>query len=487
VTEPLPTSGPDREILLRALREYSDNCLPPALTPGCPFAFDIEPGVRGCGEECIDILARYDAPASIDEISVGLDVTIRKRRPRARRGPGPQARPFDVAEMYMIDSEVADLSKWRMPSLMEGLKRELAWQSHQDRAGRRSRISDLTGELRRRGIDVESLVRYGFATTIAVAIMISHTVARLMSDEPESEFLASHGITPWLSLIGPPQTDQDGDAEVDLEQINWIRHWVHSADLEDVFEWIPPSSLSPESPVTGVDSSVLDKAKWLADRFTMTYLQSWHTSSLKLEWLYINGRRTAPCARGDMAARRVGELELARLLADNEMDGERRTVDPSGPPLVQLALQLIEDGRRDTAAAMFEAASALSPSNPEIFNNWAFCLIPDDPEKALSLLDDAAALGMEQATTVVANRLLCYLRLERYATGLALAESMCAGWADLAGRRSFLWEIEGPPEVSSVDGLAYILDVITAIAAATSDPVIQNKWKSKVEELRTSL
>lgn len=47
----LPQDPREREILLRALRRYSDDCEPPELTPDCPYSEKAGPGLRGCGNE----------------------------------------------------------------------------------------------------------------------------------------------------------------------------------------------------------------------------------------------------------------------------------------------------------------------------------------------------------------------------------------------------------------------------------------------------
>src|ERR1017187_4427562 len=122
----MPSSGPEQEIFLRALREYSEQCRPPMLTAGCPFAHDLPGGIRGCLEECMTLLAEYQAPPPIDEITFGNSLALRPRLPRARRGPLPKSKPFDAAEIYHTDSQLADITHWRITALLEALKRLLA-------------------------------------------------------------------------------------------------------------------------------------------------------------------------------------------------------------------------------------------------------------------------------------------------------------------------------------------------------------------------
>jgi len=94
---PLPPSGPAKEIFVRALREFSDSCQPPALKPTCPFSTETHPGVRGCGEECMDLLASFESGEAAErtEVSLGDGIALRPRH-RARRGPDPSARAMDA-------------------------------------------------------------------------------------------------------------------------------------------------------------------------------------------------------------------------------------------------------------------------------------------------------------------------------------------------------------------------------------------------------
>ena len=99
----LPRDPRVREIFLRALREYSERCEPPGLTPDCPYSIVTkDPGVRGCGEECMDLLGKYNAPRPSEEVEHEGGVWIRRsRRPRARRPQQPHTKPYDARQVYL--------------------------------------------------------------------------------------------------------------------------------------------------------------------------------------------------------------------------------------------------------------------------------------------------------------------------------------------------------------------------------------------------
>ena len=121
----LPSAGPEREIFLRALRAYSEACTPPALTPGCPFAIEIAPGRRGCGDECLTLLAEHGAPGPVEEFAVGEFHVVRNRRPRPRHSPESTARPYD-ARMISLGTLLRRARRRSWPNAGPTLTRSLA-------------------------------------------------------------------------------------------------------------------------------------------------------------------------------------------------------------------------------------------------------------------------------------------------------------------------------------------------------------------------
>jgi hypothetical protein len=350
----------------------------------------------------------------------------------------------------------------------------------------------LCAELERRAVKSHELIRNAFLTQIMKSIILTRAVVglRCPSESSELEHLPGwEGIQPWLDILEPPDRDSlTGGYRLTSEYIGRLRGrleaWAHAVPLENLIAWIPPANRDVLNQYPPFSGNADPEWRWIADRFTETYLSSWQSSSLREEWLYINGRRLAPLAVKDMNTRRVPELDLARVLADAKVKADQVNRGPT-PHYIALALKLLGDGHRATAAAMFEAATALTPDNGELINNWAFCLIPDDPEQALGLLDKAITFGMATARTTTANKLYCYLLLERYSTGLAYAEDVLTNWSSLVGKSGYMWRInEEPATVSRVNLMIYTLDVIEAIAKSTCDPLLETAWAKKVEPFR---
>jgi hypothetical protein len=90
MTDPLPAAGPERLIFVRALREFSNNCLPPHLEPRCPF-FRVGPDGPYCFEECMDLLAVYEpeGPSDTSLVCPGTSLLGRCVEPGADESARP--------------------------------------------------------------------------------------------------------------------------------------------------------------------------------------------------------------------------------------------------------------------------------------------------------------------------------------------------------------------------------------------------------------
>lgn len=154
-------SDEENELVLRALRTYSESCEAPELIPECPFSVDIGPSERGCGEECMDLLGQHEAPRPQRQIQLATGVVVHKpTRPRPRRFRDQITRPFDAKEAYLQDSEGGGIETWRLPAILYSAKDilESPPPAGQDLEARQTDILSLVGSLVAKGIDFDSLV-----------------------------------------------------------------------------------------------------------------------------------------------------------------------------------------------------------------------------------------------------------------------------------------------------------------------------------------
>jgi hypothetical protein len=508
----LPESGPEREIFLKALRLFSDECEPPDLIAECPFSIDLPGGGRGCGEECLELLSRYGVPRSTGGIPIGNSEVAahpmgRPRRPKSHVSSG---KPFDAAESFYRDSDDPDRSTWSTVSLLYALKNVyLPTSDALIDPSRCEKLSAAASELRQRQFNVDELLRCGLrlrlTNTLAIAIVMPDLLAagqpqrngedesaqpsELFAPAPEGwpelldEYLAAKDpLTPGLSKM-----------EVVLFKLSTVvasefrarlRLWAGMAPIDDLANWRPPTIDEFLAYDLGNESAIKAECRrpvWMIDRFTETYLKDWDTDSLRLEWRYQQGSDEPPCSQRELAARLIDSNDLARTLA-------HAAANPVSDALLEIkntAVRLLVSGRRDTAAAMFDAARQDNWDDPELQNNYGFCLLPDDALEALKALDLAAKLGFSP-TVNICNRVLALFKLGRHATALEVADQAVERWSDLDFAPSVLWDFTAsePKLLTRAHPRWYLLELATYVADASGNELVAARWhdlKSRLE------
>jgi hypothetical protein len=501
---PLPESGPERDIFLVALRSFSAECEPPDLIAECPFSIDLPSGGRGCGEECVDLLNRYGVSRSAGGIPIGISEVAAHPmgRPKRPKSHASSAKPFDAAESFYRDSEDPERSSWETVSLLYALKSTyLATPDSILDSQRTEKLSATAAELRRRGFNVDELLRCGLRLRLASSLAIATVMPELLAaQQPLGN--GEDELTPPPELLTPPPAGwpemfdayliSEDPIPAGLSEINVAVHkllaivssefsarleiWAGTASIEDLMNWRVPAIDELLSYDLGRESAIraeCRRALWIIDRFTETYLRDWNTDSLRLEWRYQQGSEERPCSQREMAARLIDINDLARTLA-------QATANPASeklPSIKSTAIRLLISGSRNTAAAMFDAARQDSWDDPELQNNYGFCILPDDPSEALKALELAAKLGFSR-TVNICNRVLALFMVGRSATALEVAEQAIERWSDLDLEPSFLWDFTAsePTLLTRISPRRYLLDLATYVADASGNELVAARW-----------
>lgn len=520
MTAPIvPEDDEERDFILQALRYYSDSCQPSVLHADCPYAVETaEPGVRGCGDECLTIRAKFGAPSGPIGRVVPIDneVEVRLLAPRKyRRGPALSSKPFDAREAYLEDKALPVGSSWRMPSLLFGLISELGVpavsRSDQALAERGRRLTSIMEELQKRSVDVETLIRGGLVNHIGASLLVGITAplivgittdaGDLQDDEGFVAMLSEPTLDQWARLVYGDElsvlervekAQRRGRPWVHQKQRKAVQHlgtfarWIETADIDSILNRTPPSHYEFQLLTREPHSSTDPHQTWLVDRFVLTYPQTWRRSSLLLEWRYLHGEQLPPCDQEVMNSRRIDRLQLAEAIA-NMAAGEAevdQAASVSSDQYVHLAARMLEEGRRSAAAGVFEAQRTVSPGDATAHNHHGFCLLIDEPEEGLLSLERAASLGLGNDAVNVANRMFGLRALNRRASALGLAERYWSTREPDADRApAYLWDIRAPGQLlTAADPHAYIAELALAVVAGSGDIGDEATWRHRLDE-----
>lgn len=335
---------------------------------------------------------------------------------------------------------------------------------------RRADIDQLITRIEAKGLSFETHVLPHLRYVIGFAVFREYFTRRTLVEEGFPP--ASHG---WLLAVR--DYIESADSEDTLEAfgralegiLTTTMDWGRSATWEDLVEWAPP--LSPRSVDTPLTHHQTDDDLWIIERFTRTYLAEWSTPALRSEWKYLHGQQPVPCDPAEMRVREVSADDLAKVMADR-LASKPRPSEPLSDMLVKPAVTFLHDGHRTEAAALFEAALRHDPNSAHALNNLGFCILPDDPERALQYLDAAIATGQADVEVCTANRIVALAFLGRWTPAYDLASSYLEDRANIQPRPSvWLWEIDSvlhgtePTLIECPDIDSYITEVRDIVAS----------------------
>ena len=105
-------SDPDEsKLLLRALRDFAEDCRVPELNSACPYYEIAADSLPTCAEQCMDILGKHGAPPPTEVIEFEGGISLRRTKaPRPRRSVS-SAKPYDAGEVYLSESS-RPMAEW---------------------------------------------------------------------------------------------------------------------------------------------------------------------------------------------------------------------------------------------------------------------------------------------------------------------------------------------------------------------------------------
>lgn len=331
--------------------------------------------------------------------------------------------------------------------------------------------------LGQRGVDPAKLLQHGFGKVLILNIDARLAVAELKGSIPAG---AGNFFHDWQRLrrgAFEGQTPVGRELRMSMVFREHLASWLADSSIEDVLRWTPPAEL-----LGGVERQSDASEKeflWFVERFTKTYLSDWSDESLALEYKYVLEQwRPRHLPSELLMERDIKSEKICQEISGRAVHGKK--TDPFAlAVLVERALEAIDEERRDVAAAIFTAARTIEPNDPSLANNLGFCLIPDDPVKALEILTEARSLGQESilnfANTVAAHVVLgdleSALRICDEARAFGLRNTQVA----------WLWRLplEGEPQVSEVGPASYICDLAILAASTLGNETLADSWRTR--------
>lgn len=234
-----------------------------------------------------------------------------------------------------------------------------------------------------------------------------------------------------------------------------VAGWIQVADLADLLTWNLPVPLEFDSFAEADVGSRECESRWLADRFLLTYVDAWNTSSLHDEFRWASGLGEAPLDRNAMLLRLVPQDRLNAEISQRAVMGDLR--DPRS--LLMSGVQYLREGEQEKAVALFQGALTVADSQ-WVRNCLAFALVPSDPAGSERMFRELLAEGFDpplvHANLAAVKRVLGDIGLaqEHALEGLALLASGTS-------REAFLWGfVEGSPSLMSARVEEYLRFVL---------------------------
>lgn len=375
-----------------------------------------------------------------------------------------EGQPFDARKSRMCEDREAPRARWRTSSLVVELQDALISRlplDQQERAREIQRFDLAIRELTRRGLDAESLVRYGMIPEILGPVLGVLLVHHILPRSDIEAGLRKTGVDVegWRALLRIPSSAGDGPAapaqvqdlvlEVSQNIFPPLLNWMRYARLDELVQLILPE----EGQFWSTAGSAANEAKirhqyrWLVDRFTQTYLANWSLSSLYLEYRWQKDLDPACFPTVIMKDRSISFHDLTAEIAHRAvLDGEASSDAPPSTTFLMGELEshaftLLRDGKFSEAATLFNFAVRQWQNDPRAYNNLGFCLIPEDPPQALEYLNSAARMGYEPCAINAYNKMCCHLKMYQPRIALAVAEEFWEARPDGPETTGVIWRV----------------------------------------------
>lgn len=204
-----------------------------------------------------------------------------------------------------------------------------------------------------------------------------------------------------------------------------FRIWASTARIEDLITLNPPTvdvwnSLNLQKKE---DESVASPYLWLCDRYLCGELRRWSTTSLHMEYRFIHGDGIDAFSQKALEPVNINENDLNAVIAERAVLSTNTTDQVSFEQFFEFSKQYLKDGCYRDAAALFDFYLSMHPQSSNALNSKGFCLIPDSPNKAESIIHSAQIRGFRFAALSTYNLCCCQYLQHDFESALRTADN----------------------------------------------------------------
>ncbi|MEV0591335.1 hypothetical protein [Nonomuraea cavernae] len=412
--------------------------------------------------------------------------------------------PFDARRQLMCEDHTGPRESWTLSSLVTDMRDALRerFEPVGERGDPLKRFNAASRELTRRGLDADSIVRYGMVVEVLGPMLTVLLIDLILPDGNADSGLRVSGVDldGWRTLLGVPAGELTSHSEITstLEKTTTsifgpLLNWVGTAAIGALVNLsLPDTKDFWKCPPPPRDFRVLAyQYRWLVERVTETYVKAWSTASLILEYRYRQNIEPMSFPAFVWETRDLDLDEVSREIAHRT--SAEWNPSPNAPPNSEFLLQqmttharsLLVAGQRAAAAALFEFAAQQWPDDASAQNNLGFCLVLDQPDRALRHLGLAARMGYEPMPINAYNRMCCYVALNQERHALETAEEFWRQRGDLVQNqdRAIVWILNEEGQWS-LDRKARPWSVLVGLAISIAQ---RQGWQEEEDRWRPRL
>ncbi len=270
----------------------------------------------------------------------------------------------------------------------------------------------------------DGVVRYGMAHDLAVPLFL------LAADGGNPSEVSSAKLARWRACL---RFDTSGKMVPDemfwsrfADNLRRFETWASIAKIDDLIRLNPPDpdiwssiNLNPME-----ERPVIASYKWLCDRYLRGDPNTWSTNSLYKEYLFIHDGDTDTFAPMALEPIRVSEMELNAAIAERAVrQASYENESMLYEQIFESAKLFLQENNYRMAAALFKFYLTQNPQNTNALNSMGFCLIPESPAEAESIIRDAISRGYRCACLAAYNLCCCQILQQDLESALRVADN----------------------------------------------------------------